>query len=231
MNGTNVFPNSLPFSLGIVRGTVINEFDLLTPLDGFSATIQGDPTQTVEITWNRSSLGNATYKWMLDVQGGDFSNPIIVVPSGNSGADTSLVLDFATIASVLSGAGVTPGNSVDLIWTVKVNGGGDSLTAAEFDLNLTRGVITSTREIENAINQISVYPNPVKDNLFISGIELNSDFEFSILDVTGKVVKSGLNFSANGNQIISVSDLNNGFYLLSLTNGETTTVRRITVAH
>ena len=230
LNGTTVFPNNLPFSLGIVRGTVINEFDLLTPPDGFSATIQGDPTQTVEITWNSSSLGNATYKWMLDLQGGDFSNPIIVVPSGNSGADTSLVLDFATIASVLSGAGVTPGNSVDLIWTVKVNGGGDSLSAAEFDLNLTRGVITSNREIENAINQISIYPNPVKDNLFISGIELNTDFEFSILDVTGKVVKSGLNFSANGNQIISVRDLNNGFYFFSLTNGETTTVRRITVA-
>jgi hypothetical protein len=231
LNGTTVFPNNLPFNLGIVRGTVISDFDLLTPPDGFSATIQGDPTQTVEITWNSSSTGNATYKWMLDVQGGDFSNPIIVVPSGNSGADTSLVLDFATIASVLSGAGVTPGNSVDLIWTVKVNGGGDSLSAAEFDLNLTRGVITSTREIENSINQISVYPNPAKDNLFISGIELNSDFEFSIIDVTGKVVKSGINSSVNGNTVISVSELKNGFYFLTVNNNDVTVVKRITVTH
>jgi len=231
INGTMVTSANGPFSLGILRGTVISDFDLLTPPNGFAATIQGDPTQTVGITWNSSSLGNATYKWMLDLQGGDFTNPIVVVPSGNSGSDTSLVLDFGTITSVLTGAGVTPGNSVDLIWTVRANGGGDSLSAAAFDLNLTRGILTSSQNIEKETNFVTVYPNPANEYLTVSGISSKSGIEFSIMDITGKIVKRGLEVNNTSNVIIPTSDLNNGIYLLSLHTEGLTTLRRITISH
>lgn len=215
------------FSLGIVRGTVINDFDLLTPPDGFAATIQGDPTQTVEVIWNSASTGNANYTWLLDVQGGDFSNPVVTVPSNNSGADTSLTLDFATINSVLVGAGVQPGNAIDLIWTVKVKGGGESLLANEFNLELPRGVITSTTEI-SVSDELKVYPNPATQFINVSG-NFNGAENISIIDVTGKVRDFVMNTNTGNNIELDVTNLPNGLYFISISSNENTAIKSFVV--
>lgn len=130
------------FDLQLTRGSVLSNFNLLSPPSGTAATISGPENQTVSISWN-SAGANVNYVWYLDAAGNNFSNPIVSVPAANSGSDTTLVLDFATIDAVLNGAGVSVGSTANLIWTVRAFDGSDSLQAIDiFTLDLTRGNIT-----------------------------------------------------------------------------------------
>ncbi len=57
---------------------------------------------------------------------------------------------------------------------------------------------------------IKIYPNPVKNKLFLSGIDKAT--EYSVLNLSGKSLMSG-----NGNNV-DVSRLNSGIYLLKVNN-------------
>ncbi|WP_299248227.1 carbohydrate-binding protein [uncultured Aquimarina sp.] len=60
------------------------------------------------------------------------------------------------------------------------------------------------------INTLKIHPNPVKSSFFIQGLKENR--EFSIMDITGRVIKR---FNTSGSQNeIHVSELTNGLYVL-----------------
>ncbi len=131
----------------LTNGAVANSFDLLSPANGTALTVEGNGTNTIDVTWQSAGEG-VTYNWLLDVQGGTFVNPIVSVPSNNSGTDTVLTLDLATIESVLEGAGVTQGNNVQLIWRIHAYAATDSLPSnQDFDLELTNGVVAKTFDL------------------------------------------------------------------------------------
>lgn len=67
--------------------------------------------------------------------------------------------------------------------------------------------------------ELVIYPNPAKDEISISSKEKFT--EFSIMNLTGQVVKKG-----NFNQKINVSELKKGIYLLSLKSKEATEIRK-----
>ena len=64
---------------------------------------------------------------------------------------------------------------------------------------------TNVNEIESIA--IDVYPNPATDNLYISS---ESEVDFYITDLKGNVLKRG----TTGTQVVSVSDLSSGAYLV-----------------
>ena len=64
-------------------------------------------------------------------------------------------------------------------------------------------------------NQVTIYPNPVKDKLFLS----NFIGEFAIHDVSGKFIVEG--FASNTNSSIDVGELSKGIYFIK-TNNTTT---------
>jgi len=65
---------------------------------------------------------------------------------------------------------------------------------------------------EISVSEFSIYPNPSNNQLTIKG---EMDFvSFSIFDLTGRMVNDGL----ITNKIISVSNLENGIYILKLVN-------------
>ena len=64
-------------------------------------------------------------------------------------------------------------------------------------------------------NQVTIYPNPVKDKLFLS----NFIGEFAIHDVSGKFIIEG--FASNTNSSIDVGELSKGIYFIK-TNNTTT---------
>jgi hypothetical protein len=59
--------------------------------------------------------------------------------------------------------------------------------------------------------EITLFPNPVKNEINIKGISKNSPFEIYSLD--GKLIKSG-NYKPSNS--ISVSSLNSGVYILKI---------------
>jgi len=79
------------------------------------------------------------------------------------------------------------------------------MTVKKFDLN----VPNSIGEID--IHNLSIYPNPVKSELFIEISDLKIT-RISILDYSGRLVKS-INTIQNS---IDVSDLNQGVYILKV---------------
>ncbi|MGB1307577.1 MAG: T9SS type A sorting domain-containing protein [Oceanihabitans sp.] len=66
-------------------------------------------------------------------------------------------------------------------------------------------------------SQIGLYPNPVKNNLFLKGLD-NKNYQVQIYSVQGQLVKEITKHQSS--QAINVEDLANGFYLLRV-NSET----------
>jgi len=63
---------------------------------------------------------------------------------------------------------------------------------------------------ENKVKNVTIYPNPVKDKLFIESLN-NEEKKLYIYDLNGRVVKK-----VKTNREISVSDLKPGIYLLKI---------------
>lgn len=79
----------------------------------------------------------------------------------------------------------------------------------------------STPEESKAIQKkdLVIYPNPAKDEISINSTEKFN--EFSIMNLTGQVVKAG-----KFDQKINVSELGKGIYLISLKSKESTEIRK-----
>ena len=77
--------------------------------------------------------------------------------------------------------------------------------------NLSVTGVGGTSALHNATaTDLSVYPNPTKDVLNISGVE--KDTELRIYDISGKVV---LQQTASGNTAINVENLDKGVYVIA----------------
>ena len=79
------------------------------------------------------------------------------------------------------------------------------------DIQNKIGVPTVDTELE----KINIYPNPATENIYVeaAGLDIN-EARFTMMDLSGKIVKSG--FIAT-NSTIEISELNQGMYLLELT--------------
>ncbi|MBI2966806.1 MAG: T9SS type A sorting domain-containing protein [Bacteroidetes bacterium] len=82
---------------------------------------------------------------------------------------------------------------------------------------LTIDGVTGVPNVSN-IEKISIYPNPVKDKLILSGLSDKENFTFEIKDVLGKKVYSSVSIVEHERFIADVTDLDNGVYFLTLTD-------------
>ena len=69
--------------------------------------------------------------------------------------------------------------------------------------------------VNEVLSNISLYPNPVQDLLFLDGIE-SRELSFSLYSIVGKNVKYG----ALGNESIDVSRIPSGIYILRIADQE-----------
>ena len=225
--GTDSLPSAQDFDITLTNGAVSNAYDLLTPPDGFAATIDNDDTQSVTIEWEDAGEG-VTYGWLLDLAGSDFSNPVVgPLAANNNGEDAALTLDFATIYSVLEGAGVAEGATANLEWRVHAYAGTDSLVSTStFTIDLTRGITSSVSEA-SAAEQVEIFPNPVNkgQNIMLCTEMIGGDVE--IIDLSGKVVYAE---SITSNRAyITTNNLKTGIYLVRLAQGDAVQVSKLVV--
>ncbi|MFT5817352.1 MAG: hypothetical protein ACJAR8_000650 [Bacteroidia bacterium] len=86
----------------------------------------------------------------------------------------------------------------------------------------------------NYNNNISSFPNPAIDelNVEMQTVKLSS-VSLELVDLTGKVIleKSFQDSFQEGAFKMNVSDLNNGIYILKVTNGDEITTTKVTVSH
>lgn len=133
------------------------------------------------------------------------AGPTTVTPVADS---KTLMLPNVTIPSAL----LTNGENYKILVAVN-DGAGSYITGKTSDLVIT----TSLGVNDNVKNQLTFYPNPVKEVLMISSNELETK-SLTIFDVLGRSVKSVKN--AEDVKSIDVSNLKAGVYFISSENSK-----------
>ena len=91
----------------------------------------------------------------------------------------------------------------------------------ESDMAIDDIAVTQTVGVEETVfGDIKVYPNPVKNNLIVDGMQHHQDIELAITDIAGKRIT---NFSSTNNanqKVIDVSGLSSGIYFLKISKSD-----------
>jgi len=93
-----------------------------------TVTLDVTSSSTVELSWQGGGAadgGIVLYEVLFDREGGDFSDPLTVLPS-DLGAYQTLTLSHATLNTIARKAGIKPNESGNFIWTVRGSKGGES---------------------------------------------------------------------------------------------------------
>jgi len=125
-------------------------------------------------------------------------------------------------------------NTATLTMTIT---GADDLTLADFNATLVKinGKTATLKVIDASMaglnpntkaNKVNVYPNPTSDKL---NIEVSSDSKVQILDLNGKRVGAERNVSANQKQVIDVTNLAKGIYMVKVSNNQSVEVKKIVI--
>lgn len=107
-----------------------------------SVTLDVTSSSVVELSWQGGGAadgGIVLYEVLFDREGGDFSDPIMILPS-DLGAGQTLTLTHAALNAIARRAGVKPNETGSFIWTVRGSKGGEYKTYNGYEtLRVTRG--------------------------------------------------------------------------------------------
>jgi hypothetical protein len=220
-----------------ILSSPIGAFSLLSPADETSLTLEGKDTTKVEITWSQAKSDSAvTYTWHADLPDGDFSEPLLSIPSNNDGSDTTLTLTYEGLDDALAGLDVAADASINLIWTVTAETNTIVRFADEsFALELTRGTIVSNESelipVKFALEQN--YPNPFNPSTKIEfALPETGKAQIEVFNMLGQQVATLVNsqFSAGKHTItFNARGLTSGIYFYRLTTGSSTITKRMTL--
>lgn len=106
---------------------------------------------------------------------------------------------------------------------LKVN---DSPNGNQVEYMTFRANATSTGITENTLENVSLYPNPARDIVNISGGSKNTNFE--MVDILGKKIKTG-KLDSEGSYRINTSSMLNGVYFVTFTEEGNKITRKIII--
>ncbi|UII30772.1 SusE domain-containing protein [Fulvivirga ulvae] len=104
----------------------LRDFEL-SPVSGARIELSSvAPDEEVVISWNEARSGfNSTvnYTWLVDEVGGDFSFPLLSLPSDNDGTATKISLTNEEFDQALAALGLNIGEEIEVQWTVSATNG------------------------------------------------------------------------------------------------------------
>jgi len=99
-------------------GERINDFELVAPANFANVMLNpGTPAKPVTIEWEEAKTGlggEVTYNFLMDLENGDFSDPILTVPANNDGKANQVTLNMGDVINAVQQAGVNT-----FIWTTE----------------------------------------------------------------------------------------------------------------
>lgn len=107
-------------------GNTIKKFNIITP--DMEIVLSSTNPEPIILSWERtSSTNNASifYKILFSSKEKDFSNPLCAIESDKNGYDTSIALQLTEIDNIAGQAGIEPGETGDIYWTVEAESGLD----------------------------------------------------------------------------------------------------------
>jgi hypothetical protein len=220
-NGIAAFPNGAAFfdDDDAGPGSVNHNARLVSPVINLSAA--SNPKLSFKYA-NRIYNLNSTLK--VEAFNGTSWVQVFTF-SGNAGV---FDIDLNTLTYVLT----TYANATNIDLTPYANAnfqlrfvyddmGDYSYTAVVDDVSITAGTTLATSDI-SLQDKVEVYPNPVKDNLYIKS-DLKSDSKISVIDMSGKLLKTFTGKSESYN----LSDLPKGTYMILIDSDKGTIRKKI----
>lgn len=197
--------------------TSVGAFALLSPANGaFIETDSASQTAVVP-NWNKA-IRAENYVFQLANQSGDFTTPLLTIPSANLGLDTFIAFTSGQLDQVLASIGVAKGDTLKANWRVVARNVqfSDSAVSVVHAINLVRkkAPLVSVASVKTNRSQVFIYPNPT---LTGSDVTLQSEGAFSveIFQSNGQKVEtlSGLN-----QVVFSTRNYNSGVYWIRVTD-------------
>ncbi|MBU2951701.1 T9SS type A sorting domain-containing protein [Tamlana agarivorans] len=119
---------------------------------------------------------------------------------------------------------IPTGNVVGNKVRVLQNKTGTALTLAEVEVYGTANTLSTNSDLIKDNSLLSISPNPVKDILNVK-LKTTEDSTYHIFDATGQLLLTGA--IKNGATAINLSQFNQGFYFIKVSNGSTSATQKI----
>lgn len=218
-------------------GTATTVGGLITSTIPMSGYIPG---QTYTITGTITTANKTKFGFEISPQNnsGALAGTIIVTNS----TGTKLVGSGKYITHQMAGNSFPSGTATwSFDWTAPVAGSGALTFYGAFNStnssNTTSGDIitlstlpvsenttTGIAGVNTNSDQVSVYPNPVSDKLYISSdLKRSENMEVDIIDINGKLIKS----TEKINNYIDFSDMAKGYYILKIKTTEGLVIKKV----
>ena len=226
---------------GIVTVTMLavndapGDFAIISPEDGTSVAISGDPDEILTIQWDEAidpDGDEVAYTWQLTLEE-DAPEPEVLF-SMPVGVEKQVSLDYGTIAAALTAHGVSLNASITLYHCATATDG-DLVTASpQVSLTLMRGVITDTEpgtEIPTTFSLEQNYPNPFNPSTIIGYALPEPAFvTLRLYTILGKEVVTLVAQQQTAGRysvVVDASTLASGMYIYRLEAGTFHSARRM----
>lgn len=215
--------------------TPIRTISLSSPADGADVTVDHDLT----VQWGASQDYDGDkvhYIWALSTPADTtFKNPLLLLNSDNAGLSNSLTITFKKADSVLAAAGKQVGDNINLIWSILMTDGTDTVQTSTYSTSTTLftpvyNKITLTRATDTPIEKNNGiphkfaldqnYPNPFNPTTNIHySLPKSSRVTLTVYDLLGRTVAVLVNkVQSTGAYTINfdASRLSSGMYFYRL---------------
>lgn len=115
-----------------IKVTPVNKF--YAPANSETVELVDDKHTTLFFDWEPAKAedsGSPLYEVLFDKKGGDFSTPIYRKPSDANSASSFVKIAHTDLDYICSLAGIQPGETITLIWTVSATRGLNQVLAKE----------------------------------------------------------------------------------------------------
>ena len=226
-NGTTVLPNGEKFekAFRLRRNTATSVFNSV--ITGWEKGLSIEGTSTEDnvtgdtMAFTNNSLVNFATKTSVTSTTSGFFQPWF----GPKNNDTTLTLSDVKWVDLFKGLGT----KVD----ARLTTGSVIATTADFTHNKFKEKGLSISEINDLVSEAKIFPNPMNANGVISfHLPTTSELTITMFDVTGKVISTiadGLFEAGKNNVAINTATLENGMYLVAISNGYSTQTVRFAV--
>jgi hypothetical protein len=100
------------------------------------------------------------------------------------------------------------------IYAKAIDSYGDTATSDTVHVTISLTVIENVSQ-----NQLSIYPNPANNNVYVQTVEINPEpVSLSISDLNGRLLKLEKQSNAEGTYEIDLAGIPAGVYILKVTN-------------
>ena len=168
------------------------------------------------------------FTWHADLPEGDFSSPLLSIPSDNNGTANTLTLSYGAIDAALESLGIEKGASVNVNWTVTAEFLEEEVRFADspFALTITRNLDVSTERVEMPLvfSLSQNYPNPFNPTTNIKfTLPETIDVRLEVYNIAGQRVATLVNTQMNAGEHVVAFDgraLASGVYIYRIIAGD-----------